>query len=294
MNSKQALRDLLWAGDLSSYKVYLDALEKMDSLPVEAELQAKNYMEEGTGDEFQGYGYMMQKVDATAVMDVSGSLIARSNWLTRIFGMTGYDEIQAAAVSATQEPGIEHLLMDIDSPGGRVNGLAEATDVLKEIDAKIMPVSAFSSGSMHSAAMWLGSAAREIHGTEMASFGSIGVIATHMEYSKEMEEQGVKATVFAAGKYKKIGNPFEPLSASDKEYIQAQLDTAYGFFINAISDNRGLSEKHVREKAADGRTFYAQDAREVGLIDQLSSFTDVVKLLNSSHNSQTHPQQGGI
>ena len=139
---------------------------------------------------------------------------------------------------------------------------------------------------MHSAAYWLGSAAREIHATEMASIGSIGVIAVHLEYAEQMKQAGVKPTVFTAGKYKGVGNPYEPLSASDKEYIQDHVDGAYGFFVNAVASNRGLSTDYVRENAADGKDFYAKEAISVGLVDRINSFQDVVKLLDSSHNPQ--------
>ena len=138
---------------------------------------------------------------------------------------------------------------------------------------------------MHSAAMWLGSSAREIHATEMASVGSIGVIAVHQEISKALEQQGVGTTVFTAGKYKGVGNPYESLTASDKEIIQQKLDTSYEFFISAIAENRGLTADYVKENAAEGRDFYAREAIGVGLVDQLNSFQEVVKLLDSVHNS---------
>jgi signal peptide peptidase SppA len=185
-------------------------------------------------------------------------------------------------------------LLDIDSPGGSVNGLAETGDMIRQVDSNVTPVSAFTSGTMASAAYWLGSSAREVHATEMSSIGSIGVIAVHMENSKQMEKDGVKPTVFSAGKYKGIGNPYEPLSASDKEYMQAKVEGAYDFFISAVAENRGLTAEHVREKAADGRDFYAKEAIGVGLVDRINTFAEVVKLLDNSHNPTQAMPQGGI
>jgi signal peptide peptidase SppA len=283
------LLDYLWAGSHASFMSYLEAKGRMDAMPPEAEIQARDYYRDNTEESYQGYGYMVETYGSIAAVSISGKLVTKSSWLSRLFGMTGYDEIQNAVAAAAQEPGIDSILLDVDSPGGSVNGVAETSSMIRHIDENVMPVSAFTSGQMASAAYWLGSSAREIHATEMASIGSIGVIAVHQEYSEAMKKEGVKPTVFTAGKYKGVGNPFEPLSASDKEYIQKKVDASYDFFVNAIAENRGLTADYVKENIADGSDFFATEAIGVGLIDRINSFQDVVKLLDSSHNP---PQQG--
>lgn len=278
--------EFLWAGDYISYLAYQKALDRIESAPPEAEAQARSYYkEEEEGEEaYQGYGYMIETYGSVAAVSIRGRLITQSSWLSQLFGMTGYDEIQSAVTAAAQEPGIDNVLLDIDSPGGSVAGVAEAGAVIRHIDEKVTPVSAFTSGQMASAAYWLGSSAREVHATEMASIGSIGVIAVHQEYSEMMKKEGIKPTVFTAGKYKGIGNPYEPLSESDKEYIQEKVDESYGFFVDAVASNRGLTTSYVKENAANGKDFYAKEAMEVGLVDSINSFQDVVNLLDSSHN----------
>ena len=288
MNPSQLLAGL-WAGDYPSYLAYQEALNRINEAPPGAEMQAEVYYNTGDDGEeegYQGYDYMVDTFGSVASVQVKGKLISQSSWLSRMFGMTGYDEIQGAVSAAAQEPGIDNILLDIDSPGGNVNGVAETGSVIKMIDESVMPVSAFTSGSMHSAAYWLGSSAREIHATEMASVGSIGVIAVHQEMSELLKKEGIKPTVFTAGKYKGVGNPYEPLSAEDIAYIQKDLDQAYGFFINAIAENRGLTSDYVKENSADGKTFYAKEGIAVGLVDSINSFQDVVNLLDSSHNPQ--------
>lgn len=285
----------LWAGSYDSFMEHLEALDRMHQAPPEAEIQAQAYAQDNTQqDKYQGYDYMIDTFGSTAVVNISGRLTAKSSWLSHIFGMTGYDEISNAVTAAAIEPGIDNILLDIDSPGGAVHGLAEAAETIRAVDENVIPVSAFTSGSMHSAAYWLGSAAREIHATKMASIGSIGVIGVHFDESESLKQEGVKPTVFTAGKYKGVGNPYEPLSAEDKEYMQADIDEAYEFFVDAVSQNRGLPADYVRKNAADGQTFYGEKAKEVGLVDTISSFQGVVKLLDSSHNSPQPASQGGI
>ena len=285
------LIDYLWAGTYGSFLSFIEARARMDALPPEAEMQARSYYqdEQQSAAKYQGYEYMVDTYGSVASVNIKGSLISQSSWLSRLVGLTGYDEIQNAVTAAAQEPGIDNILLDIDSPGGSVNGVAETGNLIRTIDETVMPVSSFTSGQMASAAYWLGSSAREIHATEMASIGSIGVIAVHQEYSKAMEKEGIKPTVFTAGEHKGRGNPYEPLSAADKTYIQEKVDGAYGFFVNAVAENRGLTADYVKENAANGKDFFATEAIGVGLIDRINSFQDVVKLLNNQHNP---PQQG--
>jgi signal peptide peptidase SppA len=285
----------LWAGTLESYSEFIEALDRMQNAPPEAEMQAKSYLEgQGAAEKYQGYDYMVDTYGSVASVSIRGKLITQSSWMSRLFGMTGYDEVQNAVSAAAQEPGIDNILLDIDSPGGSVNGVAETASIIRMIDDNVMPVSAFTSGQMASAAYWLGSSAREIHATEMSSIGSVGVIAVHQEMSKRMKKEGIKPTVFTAGKYKGVGNPYEPLSASDKEYIQTKVDASYGFFVRAIADNRGLTADYVKEKIADGSDFFGAEAVGVGLIDRINSFQDVVNLLLNSDNATTPASTGGI
>ena len=72
------------------------------------------------------------------------------------------------------------------------------------------------------------------------------------------------------------------------------ISTKNIFFVDAVSQNRGLPADYVRKNAADGQTFYGEKAKEVGLVDTISSFQGVVKLLDSSHNSPQPASQGGI
>jgi signal peptide peptidase SppA len=277
----------LWAGDYLSYLEY-SALQAKVDIAAPAEFQeARSYMTNDQEEEaYQGYGYMVETFGSVAAVNIRGKLIAESNWLTRMFGMTGYDEVKNAVSAAAMEPGIDNIILDINSPGGDVNGLSEAATVIRAIDDDVTPVTAFTSGSMHSAAMWLGSAARKRHATEMASVGSVGVIAVHEEIVEKLKMEGRKVTVFTAGKYKGIGNPYEKLSTEDKAYFQSKVEAARGFFISALAENLGLSAEYVRDTIATGQDFFARDAIAVGLVDSINSFQEVVKLLDTVHNSQ--------
>ena len=282
MSDKQASEAVLWLGSYSSYVAAVESIERAEQA---MEVGAYAEPEDDERDIFQGYGYMTQQIGSTAVVSISGSLVTKSNWLTRVFGMTGYDEISNAVAAASQAEGISQILLDIDSPGGSANGVEQAADTISKVNADGMPVTAWTGGSMASAAYWLGSSAGAVYSTPMASVGSIGVIAVHQEASKMMKDMGIKPTVFRSGPYKALGGPYEALDEKAIEYIQGKIDSMADHLMSTVAENRGRTTDHIKSVAGDGREFFGKDAVGIGLVDGLHSFEEVVKLIDTDHNS---------
>lgn len=275
-----------WAGTEQSYRSVVEAeISAMHSTSFEARAGYSGAKEEEPKDKFQGYGYMIQQIGSTAVLEISGPLIPRSSFITRLFGMTGYDEIENALAAIVNEGSSKNILLSIDSPGGSVSGLDAAAATIKKVDAEYLPVSAHTNGQMTSAAYRLGAAAREVFSTKMAEVGSIGVIAIHHEITKMLDKEGVNVTVLRSGEFKALGNPYEKLDPKARAVIQEQMDFLYEDFVSEIAANRGMPIQYVKENAAEGRVFFGVQALDVGLVDGVESFDSVVKRLDDIHNS---------
>lgn len=227
--------------------------------------------------------HLLTKYGSTAVINISGSLLPFSNWITRTMGMTGYPDIRNALVTAHEDDGVEQIVLNIDSPGGSANGIEDISNLMARIDK---PMVAFTSGTMASAAYWIGASADKIFATRLSNVGSIGVIATHFDLTKRLEDEGVKATVFRSGEYKALGGPNEPLTAKAKEIIQGKLDTLYEAFVSHVAEMRGTTTKIVHDKMADGREFFGYQAVEAGLVDGLTTLDDLI----ASFNTQKRPR----
>ena len=234
---------------------------------------------------------IMEQHEDVAILNIKGSLNNDSDeWWNSIIGAVGYPEIRDALVHAAQDPGIKHILLDIDSGGGSVSGLADTGSLVRMIHDKVKPVTAFASGNMYSAAYWLGSSAGDVHASKGSGVGSIGVIAVHMERSKMMAEAGIGVNVIRAGKYKALANPYEKLTPEGEAQIQAGVDAANTIFLEHVADMRGKSVEHVDKNMAQGREFYGQAAADVGLIDSVTTFDALMssvkeKLMDTSANS---------
>lgn len=225
--------------------------------------------------------YLYERQGNIGVVSIKGPLSNRTSWWDAEMGRATYPAIRDAMVHAASDPEVKSILLDIDSGGGAVAGVEDTGNLIRMINDKVKPVSAFTDGVMASAAYWLGSSAGEVHNTKSAMVGSIGVITTHMEYSKALKEDGVTATVMRAGKYKALANPYEPLTEEAKAQIQAALDSAYNMFLEHVAAMRGVTVQKADDTMAQGREFMGKDAVGVGLTDGLMTYDALISKLSA-------------
>ena len=215
--------------------------------------------------------------DGVATISIKGPLTNDGDTIwNEWMGMTGYPEIRDAMISAATDTSVQHIILDIDSGGGAVSGVDDTAKLIRLVHDNVKPVTAFTDGSMYSAAYWLGSSAGEVYASKAAGMGSIGVIATHMERSEMLKEVGIGVTVVRAGKYKALANGVEKLSEEGKAQIQAGVDAAYKIFVGHVAEMRGKSYEFADSVMAQGREFYGQAGADAGLVDGIKSFDQVM------------------
>lgn len=274
----------LWLGDFHSY---LDMQEKIEQGMAADRSQMQAYDPDGYPEEkvFGEQDYMMSLEGGTAIIDVRGQMTNRNSWFNPLMGLVSYPEIKNSVIAAVKHPDVNSILLSIDSPGGAVTGVSELSDFLKAVDEKYKPIEAHVGGQMASAAYWLGSNARRITGTKLSSVGSIGVLSVHMEMSKMLKDQGIEATVLRKGKYKALGNPYEPLSEEAKAKIDADMQVVYDEFVSTVANNRGVTADRVYDHMAEGQTFWGAKAYELGMIDAIGTIDSVVTQMHRDHNT---------
>lgn len=213
---------------------------------------------------------------SVAIISIYGVIAKRMNMFTQISGGVSTELLKQTIQTAVEDPAVDAIVLDIESPGGTVDGTKELADYIYSVrDAK--PIVAYANGLMASAALWIGTAASSVIAFDTSSVGSIGVITEHVDYSVMDSQAGVKRTYIYSGKYKAMGNDAEPLTAEAKDYIQSQLNDIYTLFVNDVARNRGLNIIDMN-KWADGKMFIAKDAQSVGLVDAVGTISDAVAL----------------
>lgn len=256
--------DLLWAGSEHSLQLAMGA---------HAAIMAGTFS--AAKDEDEETPYLLSAQDGIGVIAVKGPLVNRDSWINRYVGVTSYADIRRALVYASQDASIKGILLDVESGGGAVSGVADTGNLIKTIDKKVKPVWAYADGHMASAAYWLGASARQVFSSNTAIVGSIGVICTHQEYSKAMKTAGIGVTVMRAGEFKALANSHEPLTDVAVQQIQNQLNAAYSVFIEHVADARGTTVPVADQRMGQGREFFGEQALAAGLVDGISAFDAV-------------------
>jgi signal peptide peptidase SppA len=216
---------------------------------------------------------IMSVADGVATISITGPLLPTTDEFDRVMlGATSLDEVRSTVESAAADPAVTSIVLNIDSPGGTVRGTPEAADAIYEA-SKVKPVRAHTSGTMASAAYWLGSQATSVSMTRSASVGSIGVMVPHIDQSKRAEMLGVKVELFTTGKFKAAGFPGTSLTESQRELIQERINQVFGEFKSAVT----RQGRKIPAEAMQGQTFYGPQAESLGLATVVRSASQAGK-----------------
>ncbi len=209
-----------------------------------------------------------------AIIPVKGALSKNGLEFWGIQWLASMRAIAAAIMQAADDPNVCAIMLDVESPGGTVDGVEELAGAVAAASV-VKPVFAYADGLMASAAYWASCHAREIAASATSRVGSIGVVLMHREYSRALDQSGITVNILAAGHFKTAGNSAQPLSDEMKAYIQSGIDDVYDMFLSAVAAGRGVS----REQAlgmADGKIFLAGTAQSTGLIDRVCSRAEFI------------------
>lgn len=165
----------------------------------------------------------------------------------------------------------------INSPGGTVGASQEIHEGIKTLRAKGIPVVAALGDIAASGGIYVAVAADKIVSNRGTITGSIGVVVKANNLRGLYQKIGVEAEVIKSGPYKDILSTFRPLTDEERALLQEVIDDTYEQFVKAVASGRNLPEENVRS-FADGRIFTGQQAKALGLVDELGGFERAVNL----------------
>lgn len=217
--------------------------------------------------------------DGVGVIEIHGPLMRKPDLLSQIFfGAVDTEELIAAVREAGAHEDVKAIFLDVDSPGGTVEGTPELADAVADI-GRTKAVYAFTAGQMHSAAYWIASQADAIYATPSARVGSIGVILPIIDDSEAFKMEGLKVEVFAAGKFKSTGTPGTSLTDDQRAWLQSQVDEIAADFRDAVLA-RG---RRIPDSAMEGQTFSTRQAQRLNLAGMVKDRDEAMRRLRTYH-----------
>lgn len=224
--------------------------------------------------------------NGVAVISVDGALVHRSQYLeAESTWLLGYNSIAMALEDAMANTDVHAVLLSFDSPGGEVQGAFEFAQRVLDLRGK-KPMQAIADGMAASAAYLSGSAADRLSITTTGYAGSIGVVMRHVDFSQALAADGINVTHIFAGAHKVDGNQFEPLPASVRADLQAEIDSLYQMFVDAVATHRGIDPAAVR--ATQAQTYRGQAAVQAGLADRVTTTDQVIAELAALRSSRSY------
>lgn len=223
---------------------------------------------------------MPESGKGVAVLGLRGIISHRIEQVQAISGpggtsIEGFRQRFRDALASSQ---VGSIVIDVDSPGGAVDGVPEmAAEIAASRGDK--PIVAVANTLAASAAYWLASQADEVVVTPSGEVGSIGVFTAHRDQSEAMAAKGERVTLIHAGKHKVEGNPFEPLPEEARLAIQERVDDVYAEFVDAVASGRGVALKKVLNGFGEGRTVGATPALAEGMVDRVETLEETINRL---------------
>ncbi|MDA8139197.1 MAG: signal peptide peptidase SppA [Desulfobacteraceae bacterium] len=185
-------------------------------------------------------------------------------------------QVAAYLKHAEQDPEIKALLIKVNSPGGTVT----ASDIIyheisayKQRTGVIVVVAMM--GLAASGGYYISLPADFIMAHPTTVTGSVGVIFLRPGISGLMEKVGVSMNVNKSGVDKDMGSPFRPPTKEETVLFQQLTDTMAARFKDLVAKHRHLKPEQL-DQVATARVFLAEEAKSLGLVDQIGYLDDAV------------------
>jgi protease-4 len=203
----------------------------------------------------------------TAVIHVDGVILTGSG-PGYFDGNTYSNDIISFIEDASKNNNIKAIIFEINSPGGSAVASSEINQAIKKARASGKTTVALIREQGTSGAYWIASACDYIITHQLSITGSIGVLASYLEYSGLLERFNITYEQLNAGIYKDTMSPYRELSPEEKLLLQQKVNLIYNAFVKEVALNRNLSEEKVRDLAT-GMFYIGEEAKNLGLVDEL-------------------------
>ena len=221
-----------------------------------------------------------EMVGHTAIIPISGPMFPKANLFTEVSGATSTESVAQDFVQALDDPSVHAIVLDINSPGGAVDGVSELAALIAQ-SRGMKPVTAYVGNMACSAAYWVASAADSIVVSDTAVLGSIGVVT---QYVKRNEPGVSRMDIVSTQSPKKC---LDPGTDAGKAEVQATIDALAQVFVETVAQNRGVSVNTVLEKFGQGGVRVGSKAVALGMADRLGSRSDAINAAGTSFQSRS-------
>ena len=214
--------------------------------------------------------------DVIAVVGAEGDILTGTGGHD-LFGTSSNiysDDVAAALKRAADDKDVKAIVFRVSSPGGGDTASEQILAAVRAAKAK-KPVVVSMGTYGASGGYWISSQASAIVAEPTTLTGSIGVFGGKFALSEALARFGVDTKHLGVGGDFSSAYGAEPFTATQRAAFSKAIDQVYDGFILRVSQGRNIPVDRVRE-IAKGRVWTGEQAKSLGLIDQVGGFYDAV------------------
>lgn len=200
-----------------------------------------------------------------------------------VYGAGSYTKLRGYIELCLNNDAVEQIVLEINSPGGDVNGLFEACEYISRAK-EVKPIHAHVTGLCCSAAYAIAGACTDISATETSDIGSVGIYSEAQNWEKFDEKQGLLTKIFRSKNAK--NKNLSAFTAEGEKDRQEKMDFYEDCFYTVLSEGRGIERDKCVETFGQGASFLAREALERNMIDSIASYGELINGLTSSDEEE--------
>ena len=168
----------------------------------------------------------------------------------------------------------DEVIIKLTSPGGVVNGYGLCASQLERIRNKGINLVACVDTVAASGGYMMACVASKIVAAPFSYVGSIGVVAQIPNFNKVLKNHDVEYEQVTAGKYKRTLTMFGENTPEARDKFKQEITLIHNRFKAIVAQYR---TKLDIENIATGEYWLAEDAKELNLVDQISTFDEYLQ-----------------
>ena len=186
------------------------------------------------------------------------------------------DDVAQAFRNAAEDKDVKAIVFRVSSPGGSDTASEQILAAMKSAKAAGKPVVVSMGTYAASGGYWISSQANSIVAEPSTLTGSIGVYGGKFALGDALARFGVDTKdLHVGGDYSQAFGSAEGFTPDQRAKFAGWMDRIYAGFVARVAEGRKLPPERVRE-IAKGRVWTGEQAKQLGLVDELGGFYDAV------------------
>ena len=213
--------------------------------------------------------------ESIAVISINGAITKHDQYCGPAGMLTKANLLHRCDV----HPNIKGIIIKQETGGGEGSAMRIFNDAVLKCTK---PVIGFIDDQSCSAGMGnLAACDMIVANNKLARVGSIGTYLTIADYTEHFAQQGIKLIeIYATASKDKNSEYYEALNGNVTP-LREIADVYNEAFIEMIETQRGDKLKADRKEWGTGKVYFADKALELGLIDAIDSFDNVLNYFNT-------------